>query len=61
VLSPRPVRVDRERAWAAIARDKKSVAGSSRLVLLERPGRPVTGVQLPDADVRRALDDLIRD
>jgi 3-dehydroquinate synthetase len=61
VLRPERARVDRDRAWAAIARDKKSIAGSPRLVLLEAPGRPVTGVELPDADVRSALDELIRD
>jgi shikimate kinase/3-dehydroquinate synthase len=59
VLRPKPVRVDRERAWAALARDKKSVGGSPRLVLLEAPGRPVHGVELPVDDVRRALDSLI--
>ena len=61
VLHPRRVRVDRERAWAAIARDKKSIAGSPRLVLLEAPGRPLRGVELPEADVRGALDQLIVD
>ena len=59
VLRPRPVRVDRERAWAALARDKKSAAGRSRLVLLEALGRPVTGVELPDDALRAALDALI--
>jgi shikimate kinase/3-dehydroquinate synthase len=59
LLRPRPVRVDRDRAWVAIARDKKARDGRPRLVLLEAPGRPVTGVELPEADVRRALDDLI--
>ena len=59
VLSPEPVRADREGAWAALARDKKSVCGRPRLVLLEAPGRPVTGVELPDEEVRGALDALI--
>jgi 3-dehydroquinate synthetase len=59
VLHPRRVRVDRERAWAAIARDKKSIAGRPRLVLLEAPGSPLRGVELPEADVRGALDALI--
>jgi hypothetical protein len=27
--------------------------------LLEEPGRPVTGVELPDDQVRAALDELI--
>jgi 3-dehydroquinate synthetase len=61
VLRPRPVRVDRERAWAALARDKKALGGRPRLVLLEAPGRPRRGVELPEADVRRALDELIAD
>ena len=60
VLSPRPVRVDRERAWAALGRDKKSANGRPRLVLLERPGVPRTDVELPDEQVRSALDSLIR-
>jgi shikimate kinase / 3-dehydroquinate synthase len=59
VLRPQPVRVDRERAWAALGRDKKSAGGRTRLVLLERPGEPVHGVELPDAEVRAALDSLI--
>ena len=59
VLSPQPVRVDRDAAWAALARDKKGRAGKPRLVLLEAPGNPVTGVELPDDQVRAALDALI--
>jgi 3-dehydroquinate synthetase len=58
-LRPERVRVDRERAWAALARDKKAEDGAVRLVLLDRPGKPRVGVELPDADVRAALDDLI--
>jgi shikimate kinase/3-dehydroquinate synthase len=58
MLQPQPVAVDRERAWAALKRDKKAAAGS-RLVLLERPGRPVWGVRLPEDEVRAALDRLI--
>jgi 3-dehydroquinate synthetase len=53
------VRVDRERAWAALARDKKAVGGAPRLVLLEEPGKPRVGVEVPAADVRAALDQLI--
>jgi hypothetical protein len=30
-------------------------------VLLERPGRPVFPVELPESEVRRALADLIAD
>ena len=59
VLAPRPVSVDAERAWQALARDKKAEGGRPRLVLLEGPGRPVRGVELPDEEVRRALDSLI--
>jgi 3-dehydroquinate synthetase/shikimate kinase len=58
-LRPEPVRVDREEAWAALARDKKVVGGVPRLVLLEAPGRPKLGVELPAAEVRAALDSLI--
>jgi shikimate kinase/3-dehydroquinate synthase len=58
-LAPKPVHVDRDVAWAALARDKKAQDGTPRLVLLEAPGRPVTGVKLPAEQVRAALDDLI--
>jgi shikimate kinase/3-dehydroquinate synthase len=61
VLAPKPVRVDREAAWAALARDKKARNGRPRLVLLEAPGKPVTGVELPPEHVRAALDELIAD
>jgi shikimate kinase / 3-dehydroquinate synthase len=59
LLRPRPVRADRELAWAALRRDKKRANGELRLVLLDRPGSPRTGVVLPDDVVRRALDELI--
>jgi shikimate kinase/3-dehydroquinate synthase len=59
LLDPRPVHVDRERAWEALSRDKKAAGGRIRLVLLERPGAPVWPAELPEADVRRALDELI--
>ena len=58
-LAPRPARVDRERAWAALQRDKKARDGAIQLVLLEAPGKPVTGVELPEDDVRRELGRLI--
>ncbi len=58
-LRPEPVRVDRDAAWAALARDKKVVAGTPRLVLLEAPGKPRVGVEVPPADVRAALNELI--
>jgi shikimate kinase / 3-dehydroquinate synthase len=59
LLRPRPVRADRELAWAAMRRDKKRANGELRLVLLDQPGSPRTGVVLPDEVVRQALDELI--
>jgi shikimate kinase / 3-dehydroquinate synthase len=53
-----PVRVDRERAWDALQRDKKARDGKIRLVLLEGPGKPVVRESEP-AEVRAALDKLI--
>jgi shikimate kinase / 3-dehydroquinate synthase len=61
VLQPQKAQVDRDAAWAAMARDKKAVNGTPRLVLLEAPGKPVTGVELPEERVRAALDELIAD
>jgi shikimate kinase/3-dehydroquinate synthase len=61
ILRPEPVQVNREAAWAALARDKKARNGIPRLVLLEAPGKPVTGVELPEQQVREALDALIAD
>ena len=58
ILRPKPVRVDRERAWQAMQRDKKAVGGELRLVLLGDDG-PRWNVALPAEDVRRALDELI--
>ena len=58
VLRPEPARVDRERAWQAMRRDKKARSGEIRLVLLGDDG-PRHGVVLPEADVRRELDRLI--
>jgi shikimate kinase / 3-dehydroquinate synthase len=55
VLRPQPVRADRDRAWAALQRDKKG-----GLVLLGDDG-PRWDVQLPDEQVRQALDQLIAD
>ena len=51
ILQPKPVRVDRERAWEALLRDKK---GALRLVLLDG-----YDVAVPAEDVRRELDRLI--
>ncbi len=58
-LRPKPVQVEREAAWQALRRDKKTADGRIRLVLLPRNGEPRWGVELPDADVRRELDRLI--
>ena len=59
LLEPELARVDADTAWAALQRDKKASGGSVQLVLLEAPGQPRTGVELPEQDVRRALTDLI--
>jgi 3-dehydroquinate synthetase len=59
ILAPEPVAVDEHAAWAALARDKKAIGGAPRLVLLEAPGRPRWGVEVPEADVRNALSGLI--
>jgi len=53
VLDPHPVRVDRDRAWAALGRDKKR-----GLVLVGDDGAH-WDVPVPADDVRRALDELI--
>ncbi|MGZ4386720.1 MAG: bifunctional shikimate kinase/3-dehydroquinate synthase [Gaiellaceae bacterium] len=58
-LEPTPVAVDRERAWTALFRDKKVAGGSPRMVLLERPGRPIWNVTVPEPELRSALDALI--
>jgi shikimate kinase/3-dehydroquinate synthase len=57
VLAPEPARVDRERARAALRRDKKARAGVLRVVLLGDNGPVVE--PLPADDVRAALDELI--
>ena len=59
LLRPEPVTVDRELAWSALERDKKSVSGTVRLVLLDAPGAPRIGVELDPTEVRAALDALI--
>jgi shikimate kinase/3-dehydroquinate synthase len=58
LLQPQPVKVDRDKAWEAMQRDKKAVQGQLRLVLLEEAG-PAWDVPVPPEDVRRALDELI--
>jgi 3-dehydroquinate synthetase len=57
-LDPKPVAVDRERAWQALGRDKKRSAGDINLVLLADDGPYVA--PRPAAEVRAALDTLIR-
>jgi 3-dehydroquinate synthetase len=58
-LAPEPVPADRERAWAALQRDKKSTGDALTLVLLGGEGGYTAPV--PAADVRAALDELIAD
>jgi 3-dehydroquinate synthetase len=58
VLRPAPVRVDRERAWEAMKRDKKARGGEPRFVLLGDDG-PRIGVAVPEEEARRELDRLI--
>jgi 3-dehydroquinate synthetase len=60
ILRPEPVAVDLDRAWTALGRDKKAEAGRVKLVLLQAFGKPVRGVELPEADVRAALASLVR-
>ncbi len=60
VLRPERARVDREEAWRALGHDKKAAGGAPRLVLLDRPGKPRWGVEVPEADVRAALDSADR-
>jgi len=49
-----------EAVLAAMRSDKKRVAGRTRFVLLEAPGRPVWGVELPDDAVAAAVDAACR-
>jgi shikimate kinase/3-dehydroquinate synthase len=58
ILRPKQVRVDRDKAWAAMQRDKKAVGGELRLVLFGDSG-PEWDVRVPADDVRRELDALI--
>jgi 3-dehydroquinate synthetase len=57
-LRPERVRVDLETAWQAMQRDKKTVGGELRLVLLGDNG-PRIDVSVPPGDVKRALAELI--
>ena len=56
-LDPQPVRVDRERAWQALQRDKKRTGDAITLVLLGDGGPYVEA--RPADEVRAALDRLI--
>ncbi len=56
-LDPKPVRVDRERAWQALLRDKKRAGGEINVVLLGDDGPTVEA--RPADEVRAALDSLI--
>jgi shikimate kinase/3-dehydroquinate synthase len=56
-LDPRPVKVDPERAWQALLRDKKRSGDAINLVLLGADGPFVE--ERPAADVRRELERLI--
>jgi 3-dehydroquinate synthetase len=58
VLQPKRVRVDRDRAWQAMHRDKKARGGELRLALLGDDG-PRWNVAVPEEGVRRELDRLI--
>jgi 3-dehydroquinate synthetase len=51
--------VNVERAWEALLRDKKAADGRIRLVLLDAPGRPRWPAEVPEQDVRRALEEII--
>jgi shikimate kinase/3-dehydroquinate synthase len=57
-LDPQPVKVDRDRAWEALQRDKKRSGNDINLVLLGDDG-PYLEARSPD-QVRAALDTLIR-
>jgi 3-dehydroquinate synthetase/shikimate kinase len=59
LLPVEPARVDAEAAWRAMRLDKKARAGRIRLVLLEELGRPAFPVELPEDEVRTALDALV--
>ena len=54
-----PAGIDRERIHAALALDKKIVAGGQRWVLLEDVGRPIVTADVPKEVVEAVLDDLL--
>ena len=59
LLARERVEVDRERAWAALGRDKKASGGRIALVLLDGPGRPLVTAEIEPERVRVALNSLI--
>jgi 3-dehydroquinate synthase len=54
-----PKGIDRDRIRAALALDKKVVAGGQRWVLLEDVGRPIVRGDVPASIVEEVLDDLL--
>ncbi|HLF70528.1 MAG TPA: 3-dehydroquinate synthase [Dehalococcoidia bacterium] len=54
-----PPGLDRDRIRAALALDKKVIAGGQRWVLLEDVGRPVVRADVPTAVVEAVLDDML--
>ena len=54
-----PAGIDRQRVMAALALDKKVVAGGQRWVLLEDVGRPIVTSDVPQDVVESVLDDLL--
>ncbi len=54
-----PAGIDRDRVHAALALDKKIVAGGQRWVLLEDVGRPIVTSDVPNDVVESVLDDLL--
>jgi shikimate kinase/3-dehydroquinate synthase len=56
-LEPQPVKVDADRAWQALLRDKKRTGDAINVVLLGEDGPVVE--ERPVADVRRELERLI--
>jgi 3-dehydroquinate synthase len=55
-----PLGLDRARIKAALALDKKIIAGGQRWILLEAIGRPVVRADVPVDVVESVLDDLLK-
>ena len=60
-LDPKPVRVDREAAWAALARDKKTRRRGAAARAARAARRADVGQRAPGRRRRAALDSLIAD